>query len=329
MQDLNDQVLGGTLTFSQFNQLASELQNLMTNFGASLSGANLFQLVQGTLQMAMAGSWATVTGTNTLTADMAHGTLSSYQNGQLVRFRPANANTGAVTINVDTLGAKDVTLQDGTALSGGELTTGADVTLRYNASADDFLLLDSALPSLEVDLGETVISNDATVVVALPSIYREYKIEVRDIVPSTDGNRLSMEVSTNNGSTYRTGSNDYLRYVIQLQSSGQQNLTNNGNRIYLMDSNAQGLGDGITPREYFDVDIRVKPGDGTIPFTCSFNGRGVSDNNTGYYTTGMGAVHSTGATADRVTHVRFKASASEDTNGGNLESGTIRVIGIL
>lgn len=74
-----------------------------------------------------------VTGTNTITArtSVAYASLSA---GFLVRFVPANTNSGAVTLNVNAIGAKAVTKNGTTALAGGELVAGKTYVLIYDGT---------------------------------------------------------------------------------------------------------------------------------------------------------------------------------------------------
>lgn len=64
--------------------------------------------------------------------------MPSYIDGMIVVFNPTNDNTGASTVNVDSLGAKDLVLSDGSSLAGGEVVTDTYVIARYNSSSDDF-----------------------------------------------------------------------------------------------------------------------------------------------------------------------------------------------
>jgi hypothetical protein len=63
---------------------------------------------------------ASVAGTDTITASMTPD-LDAYTTGMIVVFTPANNSTGPVTINIDSLGAKDLTKFDATALASGDL----------------------------------------------------------------------------------------------------------------------------------------------------------------------------------------------------------------
>lgn len=52
--------------------------------------------------------------------------ITSYTEGQSFRFRAANTNSGAVTINTSGLGLRTVTTPAGAALTGGEITAGGE-----------------------------------------------------------------------------------------------------------------------------------------------------------------------------------------------------------
>lgn len=82
----------------------------------------------------------TVAGTNTITAAMTPA-LTAYSAGMTCVFTPANANTGAATLNVDSLSALDVFRYGGEALQAGDFVAGVPAYLILDAGADDFYLL--------------------------------------------------------------------------------------------------------------------------------------------------------------------------------------------
>lgn len=82
--------------------------------------------IRGALEQA-----TSVAGTNTITVSMAG--LGSYATGMMVRFIPANTNTGATTINVNSIGAKNIFL-NGAALVGYELRKNCPVQLHYDGT---------------------------------------------------------------------------------------------------------------------------------------------------------------------------------------------------
>ncbi len=83
------------------------------------------------------------TGTNTITLSASR-TMTAYAQGDLFTFKAGGTNTGATTLNVDSLGAKNVYYQ-GAALTGGEITNGQIVTVVYDGT--QFQLINPALPT--------------------------------------------------------------------------------------------------------------------------------------------------------------------------------------
>lgn len=73
-----------------------------------------------------------VSGTNTITA-AATPTLVAYVTGQKFRLIPANTNTGAATINIDSVGAKNIFL-NGSAVVGYELKKNCPIELMYDGT---------------------------------------------------------------------------------------------------------------------------------------------------------------------------------------------------
>lgn len=62
----------------------------------------------------------------------------SFVDGMEVIFKAANANTGAATINLNSLGLKGITRGDGSALVAGDIGAGKIITLRYNSTPGKF-----------------------------------------------------------------------------------------------------------------------------------------------------------------------------------------------
>lgn len=120
--------------------------NKLTGLGAGSAAAdsvNVGQIVAGGLTYA-AGS-----GTDTIAIAPTPG-ITAYAVGQTFSFKAAATNTGAVTLNVSTVGAGPVKWPDGTALAAGDIVTGgiaevevADIT---SPTAPVFHLLNSSKP---------------------------------------------------------------------------------------------------------------------------------------------------------------------------------------
>ena len=146
MEDLNDKITGGTLSAAQWNQVPSEIQNVIVAATQVLTSADLDQLGKGIATYAGAASFYVETGiadayiANPIGLKQGPPFLDANADGLLVRFRPGNANTGASTLNVNALGSKDITREDGGPLQSGDILTTRDVYCRYDQAADDFIL---------------------------------------------------------------------------------------------------------------------------------------------------------------------------------------------
>lgn len=95
-----------------------------------------------------------VSGTNTITAT-APLSVSAYASGQCFRFVAAGANTGAATININSIGAKSITKSGSTALVGGDIPSGAVCDVVYDGTR--FQLLNPAR------LNSTEASNSSSI----------------------------------------------------------------------------------------------------------------------------------------------------------------------
>ncbi len=83
---------------------------------------------------------ASVAGTNTITGSLTPD-LTAYSAGMQVVFTPANTNTAAATLNIDSLGALDVQKFNGQALTASDLVAGIPALLVLDSGADDWILV--------------------------------------------------------------------------------------------------------------------------------------------------------------------------------------------
>lgn len=65
----------------------------------------------------------------------------AYSDGLHIAFRAATTNTAAATINVNSLGVKDIRNYAGTALSGGEIVANAFTVIRYDNTNGYFRII--------------------------------------------------------------------------------------------------------------------------------------------------------------------------------------------
>lgn len=91
-------------------------------------------------------------GTNTVTASAAN-SMSAYATGQSFSFIPANTNTGATTLNINSIGAKNV-YSSGIACIGGELRAGVPVSVFYDGT--QFNILESGQFSSVMNSGSSM-----------------------------------------------------------------------------------------------------------------------------------------------------------------------------
>lgn len=96
---------------------------------------------------------ASTTAANTYTTTLDPVPLA-YTTGMRISIKFTNANTGAATINCNSLGAKSITLQDGTALAGGEMAAGGIADLRYDGT--NFQLMNA----MNSNVTTTAVLND-------------------------------------------------------------------------------------------------------------------------------------------------------------------------
>lgn len=147
-------VPGTTITTTAFNaltaDLASGLTTAMTKDGQTVPTANIpmggFKLTGlgagtsatdaaqfGQLQNAPVATLITVSGADTITGTLVQ-TLTAYATGQQFSFVAAGTNTTAVTLNIDGLGAKDVTRTGAVALAAGALVSGQMAIVEYDGT---------------------------------------------------------------------------------------------------------------------------------------------------------------------------------------------------
>lgn len=136
---------GNQLTATEFNQLPDELEKLVNDASLTPSSGDLAQVSKSVTNATHASNFYTDSGAADAYVLSNVGSFSpptAYQNGALYRFRAANANTGASTANIASLGAISIKKQDGTTdLAANDITTTRDTFLRYDSSGGGKLLL--------------------------------------------------------------------------------------------------------------------------------------------------------------------------------------------
>jgi hypothetical protein len=109
----------------------------ITGLGAGTAATDAVRL--GQLQNFSTSTLITVAGTDTITGTVSP-SLTAYTAGQIFSFVVGTTNTGAVTLNIDGLGAKAVTRTGAIALVAGGMVTGQVALVEYDGTR--FQLLD-------------------------------------------------------------------------------------------------------------------------------------------------------------------------------------------
>ncbi len=148
-------VVGGTIaTADDRNEIDNDIATAITGSLAangetvvtsdiSLSNNKLTNLKAGVLvndaarvdqvQTGVFSELISVSGTDTITASLSP-SLAAYANAQQFLLSPASNNTGAVTININALGAKSLTKNGITALIADDLIAGASYNIAYDGT---------------------------------------------------------------------------------------------------------------------------------------------------------------------------------------------------
>lgn len=124
MEDLNDKVTSGTLTATEWNQVPSEIQNVIEGLGITLSSGDVNQLGKAIAGYVANGSFYTDSGAAdayVLTSIGSKQSLTAYSDGDTFEFIADNPGTGAATANAAALGVKNIKLADGTDPAAGQI----------------------------------------------------------------------------------------------------------------------------------------------------------------------------------------------------------------
>lgn len=193
MQTLNNKVdntagVLGTLPANEWNETASETQNVITSSGQTLSSGDLSQLVKAIALYASNGDFYTDSGAaNSYVLSTVADRVApiSYADGFRVSFYPVQPNTtGVSTVNVASIGVKNLIRITGENPEAGDLV--GLVSARYSANEDAFILTSSVntnqfilvdqaqnnmpiFPDVQNDDGLISITSPSTGLVRIPS----------------------------------------------------------------------------------------------------------------------------------------------------------------
>lgn len=133
---------------------SSEINNLLDSIDVGLAKLpSEAHIKRGLINYAAAGGTASA-----ITVTLPY-PPDDYYDGMEVIFKSSLANTGATTINVNSLGVKDIRRQDGSVLQAGDIGANKIIPMRYNETSGFFEIVGS----LTEGVG-TMASQNATAV---------------------------------------------------------------------------------------------------------------------------------------------------------------------
>lgn len=234
-------VTGTTITSTAFNllttDLATGLTTALTKDGQTTPTANIpmgtFKITglgagsaatdaaqYGQLQ-ANATTIATVSGTDTLTGSLTPA-LAAYATGNLFSFVAVATNTGATTINLNSLGAKSITKSGTTALAAGDLVSGQVYLIEYDGTRFQLINPSSVSGVSSISFGSTGLTPSTTTSGAVTvagtlaianggtgttsTTFANLTTNVTGTLPIANGGTNSTATPTAGGVVYGTGS---------------------------------------------------------------------------------------------------------------------------
>lgn len=136
----------------------------------------------------------TSSGTDTITLASSR-TMTAYAQGDMYTFKAGGTNTGATTLNVDGLGAKDVQF-NGAACTGGEIITDLMYTVVYDGT--QFQLMNAAsYPAIDIETLEVtnIKAKDGTASASIADSTGIFTHSAATIVSVADNTNAALRVT--------------------------------------------------------------------------------------------------------------------------------------
>lgn len=212
----NPAVTGTTISSTAFNNtmtdFATGLSNAITRDGQSPATANIpmggnkitglgtgtartDSVNAGQVQDGTQTYLTAVAGTDTITASLSG--LTAYATGMTVRFVAAGTNTGAATVNINSLGAKSITKNGTTALVAGDIQIGAALALTYDGTQFQVQSINQSITTIpSAATGTTQSQGDNSTKIATTAYAdRAASSRIQPISASVGSNALTISAS--------------------------------------------------------------------------------------------------------------------------------------
>lgn len=231
------------------------------------------------------------------------------------------------TMNFDGIGAKTIKTVFGSVLTAGQLK--ADQMALFHYDGTDLLLVNPGILAAETSVSASAGSSQVLIGSVTPSAsataeftsnidgtFNDYYVELSDVLPATDNVGFRMRISTDGGSTYKSGAADYKDNIYNGHTGGTSSALINNSFITLDGgtgaSNSSTIG-GISGWIRFS-----KPSGSSKYFKISSNLYFYAANTEICFSRGMAMYNAVTA----IDAIQFYFSA------GNIASGDIRLYGI-
>jgi len=221
MTKFDNKINGNTVSADEYNNIVGASKNLIENSGQTIDSSNT-QLSKAVANYVASGSFYTDSG---IANAYVLNTTGSFQaptelvKGLEIRFRTANPNSGASTVNVAGLGAVNIKLGDGTSdIPSGFITSGSDVKLRYDALNTAFIPSNEITQVNDLTINNKLNTQPNTATISSGAIAYTGTYMVVD----TEGAAASDDLDTITGGTLGD------RLLLQATASGQDVVLKDG-----------------------------------------------------------------------------------------------------
>jgi hypothetical protein len=232
--------------------------------------------------------------------------------GLIYSFLAASANTGAVTLNDNAIGAVAIRRPDNVALLPNDMMPGDVVQVVWDGS----LWRMTDWPEAYVREDRRVASASAQIDIALPTGFTRFRLEFDSVRPVTDAAALIMRTSIDNGATFASAASDYNQ-TLDTSRPGSSSVTS-----------ATALSAHITLSAQMDTANTGVSINGTVDF---FIGDGTRQP---WFNVQSSTLEDSVAALTRLGVVGLRASATPINairllmTSGNISIGTFRLYGV-
>jgi hypothetical protein len=182
----------------------------------------------------------------------------SYSDGLHVRFKPANTNTGASTMNVSSLGVKSIKKINGDALSSGDLTANGTVDIYYNSTTGFFYLSSAASAGASATAAEVSAAAAASSASSASASASDASTSASSASTSASSSSTSASTATTQASNASTSATNAATSASSASTSATNAATSETNAASSATSAAASAAAAISSAAYIDTNPVVK-----------------------------------------------------------------------